>query len=580
MSQPQKTLSIDEALSYALQCLQADQSQLAYNICTQVLDIQPNNITALNLLCQLTGEGIDNAIQIINNILEKHPDAINAHTTLARILIQAEKYDNALQSCQWAITCNPNHAQAYSNLGFVLQLKGSLKESIDVYLQALELDGTNRDIYTKLEEIIPQFIEIYASRSWSPIRNDATPWFQNIPSFSARERRYQIRPIFSYDEQSDSQNTIYLTNHQIEPPIFSIVSPWGPLANNKRSYPVFLHVRNNIVEKVGYRLAIYDENGTPLPTSYLPLIPLTPQNPFVATDHSFGLYGVKHRSHIIYEPYIIVESCLQCFAHFMHDYLPYIILGHVHPLTKYSKILVASINANEERFLNYLQIPREKVVTFSELITDMGPGAAIRFSNSYLPIQLPLPVIIELIRQAFKCSDKMFDLQGRKIFISRIPGPQVTGRIENEKALSDALATIGFETIVPELLSIEEQVLLFSNARIIIGAAGSGIFSQVWAPRGTAVIIIMSQENYEFAVKETEGYQQVSACLGHSYYRLIYRSHLNTQEVAPRSCEVMYETEEGKKTSHIANLPYFCEPSEIVRAVQNILELQQRMVSC
>lgn len=555
--------------------------QHSFAVCAQALGNQPDNAMALGLiesLCRRTG-CYDLAVSVLSRTLLEHPHAVNAHALLAKLLIQSGRGEEAVYSCRQAVAFNPQSALCYFNLGLALQATGSLKEAVEAYLNSLDLDDTKGEAYEKLKSVLTPVIEHY-DRAGHPLVNGDRPVFQNLPQFRTNSRKFLVRQPLAYDERLYERDTVYLTDHAFIPPVFSIQSPWGPLAHDSRSYPLFLKVRNSVVEKVRHRLVAHDESFTPIPLSYLPVVPLTAQNPFISADRSFGLYGFKEPSHTVFEPCVIVESCLQCFAHFMHDYLPYILLAHTLSETKHFKIAVASINANEERFLEYLQVPRDKIVTFAELTTGRENETAVRFANAYYPIHLPLPVVIEVIRRAFKCSsDERFDKDGRKIFISRLPGPQVIGRIENERLLSETLAKIGFETVVPELLTIEEQVRLFSNARIIIGAAGSGMFSQVWAPRGAVVITLMSQENYRYAIKETEGYQQVSACLGQLYYRLLYNSLLNTEEVTPGSCEVEYDTEGGRQRVHIANVPYRCNPDEIVRVVEAVLHLQQRTVS-
>lgn len=83
-----------------------------------------------------------------------------------------------------------------------------------------------------------------------------------------------------------------------------------------------------------------------------------------------------------------------------------------------------------------------------------------------------------------------------RIFISRRAVTQVSGggyrALQNEDQLADALSRLGFVVVEPELLSFEEQVRIFSNARFIIGLGGAAMFSAVFAQPGTSLVSIES----------------------------------------------------------------------------------------
>ena len=461
------------------------------------------------------------------------------------------------------------NSSGYFNHGKALYKQGMLKEAAEAYLNSIEIDASNTEAYTRLGTVLTELKTTYSHQPNQP-----------RTEFKSQSKTYNLCNIFSYDERRYAKQTVYLSDFKISPPVFSIVSPWGPIANNKRSYPLFFNPTNVIIQKNSYQFTIFGEDGCNIPTSYLPAIPFTRENPFVSKDRSFGLFSTHSPSLLVNEPCVIIDSCLQCFAHFMHDYLPYILLAHTHPQTNTCKIILPQINRNEERFLKHLNIPREKIITWADLTAGMDSKTSVKISNAYIPIHLPLPAVIEVVRNAFKCSpDRYSSEHGRKLFISRKPSPNTQPRIENEKELSIALEKIGFETVVPDRLPIDEQIRVFSDARIIIGTAGAGMFSQVWAPKGAAIIVIMNEENYKYAVRETAGYQQVSACLGHIYFRLIYKSLLDTREGTPGATEVIYNSPEGEKRMHVSAVPYRCDPQEVVRLAEFILSQQIRMIT-
>jgi hypothetical protein len=70
-----------------------------------------------------------------------------------------------------------------------------------------------------------------------------------------------------------------------------------------------------------------------------------------------------------------------------------------------------------------------------------------------------------------------------RIYISRQDADR--RHIENEKAVRDALAEIGFEWYEPGRLSYEEEVQLFAGAEHIVGAHGKGLASMFYAEDAT-----------------------------------------------------------------------------------------------
>ena len=60
----------------------------------------------------------------------------------------------------------------------------------------------------------------------------------------------------------------------------------------------------------------------------------------------------------------------------------------------------------------------------------------------------------------------------------------------NEAELSAALQTIGFTILEPELLRLEDQIVIFASAAVIVGLGGAGLFNAVFAKPGTKIVTI------------------------------------------------------------------------------------------
>lgn len=90
---------------------------------------------------------------------------------------------------------------------------------------------------------------------------------------------------------------------------------------------------------------------------------------------------------------------------------------------------------------------------------------------------------------------------GRKIYIARNSGVAESRRRRclNENEVCDALRGLGFDIVVPDSLSVEQQIATFANADIVVGPSGAGLFNSVFCSPGTYVIDIESERHWIYA---------------------------------------------------------------------------------
>jgi capsular polysaccharide biosynthesis protein len=104
----------------------------------------------------------------------------------------------------------------------------------------------------------------------------------------------------------------------------------------------------------------------------------------------------------------------------------------------------------------------------------------------------------------------------RRIFISRKLADRGR-RIVNEKEAEEVLNRYGFETFALEKMSLREQVILFSQAEIIVSPSGAGLTNVLFAPRGTRILEIFEpSKNNVRAI-----FWSLSEALGHDYWYLL-----------------------------------------------------------
>ena len=92
---------------------------------------------------------------------------------------------------------------------------------------------------------------------------------------------------------------------------------------------------------------------------------------------------------------------------------------------------------------------------------------------------------------------------GRKVYVSRLglnrSGRGATRTMLNEEELITRLEGMGFETIEPETMTVQDQIMAFSSASMIVGPSGSGLFNVMFCHPGTKVIDIQSEHHWIYS---------------------------------------------------------------------------------
>lgn len=92
--------------------------------------------------------------------------------------------------------------------------------------------------------------------------------------------------------------------------------------------------------------------------------------------------------------------------------------------------------------------------------------------------------------------------RNRKIFLSR--KNLAVSRISNEQEIAGLFAQYGFEVVYTEELTYKEQVNLFSEASVVVGASGGALTNIVYCWPDTTIACIIPKE-YKFLAYSTMG---------------------------------------------------------------------------
>jgi predicted TPR repeat methyltransferase len=147
-----RAVSLDEAVSIAIQLQQNEQWMAASDIYRRILEVAPDFADALHfagVLAHQQGER-ERAVALIERSLELEPDRADWYSNLGIVLRDRLQLDEAVVAFQRAIALDPDHANAHNNLGVVLKARGRLAEAEDAYRAAIRVTPDNSDAYTNL----------------------------------------------------------------------------------------------------------------------------------------------------------------------------------------------------------------------------------------------------------------------------------------------------------------------------------------------------------------------------------------------------------------------------------------------
>ena len=147
-----RAVSLEEAVSLAIQLQQNDQWTAAADIYRRILEIAPDYADAVHysgVLAHQQGRS-EQAVELIERSLALEPGRADWFSNLAIVLRDRLKLDEAITACRRAIALDPDHANAYNNLGVLLRAHGDPVEAEAAYRAAIRVSPEHSDAYTNL----------------------------------------------------------------------------------------------------------------------------------------------------------------------------------------------------------------------------------------------------------------------------------------------------------------------------------------------------------------------------------------------------------------------------------------------
>ena len=149
MPKEQQTLSLEQAIDFAMQHHNAGRLSEAEHIYRQILNAHPNHFDSLHLLgviAHQTGK-IDTAIDLIRKAISIRPHFAKAHCNLGISLMELGKLDEAIASYREALDLKADFVEAHNNLGIALQRLGKLEEALACYRKAIDFKTDYAEAY-------------------------------------------------------------------------------------------------------------------------------------------------------------------------------------------------------------------------------------------------------------------------------------------------------------------------------------------------------------------------------------------------------------------------------------------------
>ncbi|MEG5066506.1 tetratricopeptide repeat protein [Microcoleus sp. B3-A4] len=469
--------------------------------------------------------GHESAAAYYQKALQIQPQNAEIYWRLGNSLAQQKRLSAAIAVYRMALTIQPALPQVYFELAKMLEKQGRWERAIDYYQKVLDLQlhGYGEQKQWKKESFIspahnslkpPQ--GIYLS-SWDWLVNaklDADNYveifWKSAPETSAENiSTSQFAIANSQLANSECAGlTCGLCLQRLSKWFDPVHLGWG-VCRLSNSQPIPVQSPKTFVAAIpNGRVWIVPQENYWLICKAIAVI--TPDNYLLADvsrDYPGFLPGCeKHdvRKHSVFklesfpslkqiDGRVAVLSGLSgnVYFHWMVDVLPRIELLR-HSGMDLAEIDWFLVNSCQHQFqresMRILGIPEEKVLESDRLPHIQATELIVPSFAGYLG--WPSGWAMDFLRREFLKGILPSSSYPKRIYISRSKARY--RRVLNEEDVVEVLENFGFVSILPESLSLAEQIAHFYHAEVIVAAHGSGLTNTIFCSQGTKVIELVS----------------------------------------------------------------------------------------
>jgi capsular polysaccharide biosynthesis protein len=181
------------------------------------------------------------------------------------------------------------------------------------------------------------------------------------------------------------------------------------------------------------------------------------------------------------------------YFHWIYDVLPRLLL--LRDNITFDKIYVNQEKAFQRELLSLLGYGVESVLPaeqFPWLIAETIFTTKYLDSFNTLSPQLVLQVRDVLVNALNNSRATTNSTKPRRIYLSRCES--TSRRLENEVEVVEYLRNLGFEKIIPEKLSVAQQIQLFQDAECIVGPHGAAMTNLTFCRKSCKVVELFPKE--------------------------------------------------------------------------------------
>ncbi|EGK89479.1 tetratricopeptide repeat protein [Microcoleus vaginatus PCC 9802] len=469
--------------------------------------------------------GHESAAAYYQKALQIQPQNAEIYWRLGNSLAQEKRFSAAIAVYRMALTIQPALPQVYFELAKLLEKQGRWERAIDYYQKVLDLQvhGYGEQKQWKKESFISPAHNslkpphgIYLS-SWDWLVNanlDADNYvelFWKSPQKASAENIPNSQFAIANSKLANSECaglTCGLCLQRLSKWFDPVHLGWG-VCRLSNSQPIPVAQPKTFVAAIpnGRVWSVPQENYWLICKA---IAVITPDNYLLADvsrDYPGFLPGCeKHdvRKHSVFklesfpslkqiDGRVAVLSGLSgnVYFHWMVDVLPRIeLLRHSgRDLAEIDWFLVNSCQHQFQReSLRILGIPEEKVLESDRLPHIQATELIVPSFAGYLG--WPSGWGMDFLRREFLKGILPSSSYPKRIYISRSKARY--RRVLNEEDVVEVLEKFGFVSILPESLSLAEQIAHFYHAEVIVAAHGSGLTNTIFCSQGTKVIELVS----------------------------------------------------------------------------------------
>ncbi|MDJ0555731.1 MAG: tetratricopeptide repeat protein [Microcoleaceae cyanobacterium MO_207.B10] len=425
---------------------------------------------------------LDRAITVYRQGIKISPNNPTLHYNLGEALTQKQEYQQAKISYNRAIGLNPNNHLFYIKLGEVLQKQGLLEEAIACLIGALQVKADQRNTYLKIAELLEKQKYLSAAvrcKVHQQLSKDVLEKFCKLTG--------------DWEVTSNAINTINLI--KIHPPSQIDLLPSQNI--EKKLHPNF---QTKVVELAEELIAIIPEAR--VWADQLNSVVITSDNK-VVRDISSGNGGLiisssklppvhKLKGTVVF---LSVKFGAGGYYHWMFDMVARISLLYQSSIdiSSIDKFIVNKIQTRfHQETIKKLGIPQSKIIescNYPHIQTDRLIVPSIPIKSGFRTTKIACEALKNIFLSQQISSSSLYP---ERIYINRSQTSK--RRVVNEEEVVNLLEKFGFQSIILESLSIEEQALYLANALVVIAPHGAGLTNILFCNPGTKIVEIFAPE--------------------------------------------------------------------------------------